>query len=466
MTSKQLRHRDTFTSAGRHRIVTYNILAPFDDLEEYYGHCCPSNLDPQTRLTRIQHQLSKEMEGDAVICLQEVGEEFAPKLEAFFTEHSYKFIAGIWKKYAGVAVAVPVKYDIVAKNIIRVADTAVWPVRPAPCSEAPKPPPAPSLQDRLKAKISLKTREADWVCPNPTCKENCFGSRVRCRLCDTPNPILTPEEVSRLPLVEDNYDEAKAKKNLMIWVHLLCTFTGDEFCVSTYHMPCAFKKGPIMTMHAAACARLALRLSAGVKVGGIDDSKADIPETNPETPADFPFVVLPCILAGDFNVRPGSPQYDLITSGNMPNKPITVNNFTEPEWHHWTGEFGEKWSDHSPKSTLYDPDYVFDMQLPSPMFSAYRQFAGIDPEFTNYVVNTGTRARSLKRGAACSEVEEETFVETLDYIFCNSKVRVHDVMQLPRKDQMTDRGGVPLPSSTEPSDHLMIAATVQVAASF
>ncbi len=63
---------------------------------------------------------------------------------------------------------------------------------------------------------------------------------------------------------------------------------SDEFCVSTYHMPCAFRFPHVMTCHTA----LSVHAAAAFAGHGT-----------------------PFVLAGDFNFAPQSQQYELVTTG-------------------------------------------------------------------------------------------------------------------------------------------------------
>jgi len=85
-----------------------------------------------------------------------------------------------------------------------------------------------------------------------------------------------------------------------------------------------------------------------------------------------------------------------------------------------------------------------------PMASAYKTLNGAEPDFTN---NAKVR-------------DEPLFIETLDYIFynygskSNYKWNVKQVRALPGMSEGLSMG--PMPGSLEPSDHLMIAATLEL----
>ena len=50
------------------------------------------------------------------------------------------------------------------------------------------------------------------------------------------------------------------------------------------------------------------------------------------------------------------------------------------------------------------------------------------------------------------------FIDTLDYIFISPAVEVKEVMHLPHRNDVKG----PFPSKAEPSDHIMLAATLTV----
>ena len=131
------------------------------------------------------------------------------------------------------------------------------------------------------------------------------------------------------------------------------------------------------------------------------------------------------------------PQYQLLTTGEVGLPPTG-----------WKGEFEEKWEDHLPKTPDYDPSYCFEARLNRPLVSAYRKHWAVEPDFTNNVISS----RDGK--------PEEKFVATLDYIFCSDSVDVVEAQELPHRDAVAGKG--PLPWDTEPSDHLMLCATIRV----
>lgn len=185
------------------------------------------------------------------------------------------------------------------------------------------------------------------------------------------------------------WDYAYNRSNQMICVGVKCKYTNQEFVVGNYHMPCAFRTPQVMTIHCSLAAQHIQRLSRG----------------------------LPCAFLGDFNIKPDSKMYQLLTTGNMDTttEEMPLN------------EKGDSWS-----------------VRVEPMQSAYVCSNGSEPDFTNY-----SRIK-----------DQETFVDTLDYIFLSKHWNVVDVERLPHRNEVKVDG--PFPHKTEFSDHLLIAAELQL----
>ncbi len=128
----------------------------------------------------------------------------------------------------------------------------------------------------------------------------------------------------------------------------------------------------------------------------------------------------PFVLAGDFNILPDSPQYKFLTAG------ILSSSSYPPI------KYGVTWEASCTK-----------------MKSAYALYNkdGLESDFTNYAHN----------GA----LSDESFIGTLDYIFLSDdhEWNVKEVVQLKHRDDVEDG---PFPNKDEPSDHVLIAATLEV----
>ena len=122
-----------------------------------------------------------------------------------------------------------------------------------------------------------------------------------------------------------------------------------------------------------------------------------------------------CILAGDFNFKPGDASYLVATNGSL-----EESNGQHP------GSDGTEW----------EPTLAIGFE------SAYKTFNDAEPDFTNY-----------------AQIREDpVFIETLDYIFHSQSLRVTEVLELPHRKDVDG----PLPNEEEPSDHIMLGATFEL----
>ena len=80
--------------------------------------------------------------------------------------------------------------------------------------------------------------------------------------------------------------------------------------------------------------------------------------------------------------------------------------------------------------------------LKYPMRSAYKVVNGTEPDFTNFA--------QIK--------DDPPFIDTLDYIFISQSVEVSEVMPLPHRSEVKG----PFPAPDEPSDHILLAATLRI----
>eukprot|EP00557_Chaetoceros_sp_GSL56_P013526 CAMPEP_0176483412 /NCGR_PEP_ID=MMETSP0200_2-20121128/3903_1 /TAXON_ID=947934 /ORGANISM="Chaetoceros sp., Strain GSL56" /LENGTH=390 /DNA_ID=CAMNT_0017879809 /DNA_START=282 /DNA_END=1454 /DNA_ORIENTATION=- len=195
---------------------------------------------------------------------------------------------------------------------------------------------------------------------------------------------------------EDAWDVSRWRFNQFIAVKLKNRKGGSSvpFWVGNYHMPCAFRTPGVMNIHADL-------------VGSRIQQLATCKEGKKE----------PYILAGDFNILPTSAHYSLLRTGLLDESDET---------------YPEKKYDMVWKPTVQG------------MRSAYAEFYGQEPEFTNNAHN----------GA----LDAESFIGTLDYIFLSDEWIVKAVQDLPK---LEDLKGV-YPDEKEPSDHVLIAATLEI----
>ena len=190
---------------------------------------------------------------------------------------------------------------------------------------------------------------------------------------------------------------ALRRHNCTILARLREKDSGRSFCVATYHMPCLFgsdEKCQVMVLHASWLMQHAQKWAAGD----------------------------PLVVAGDFNIKPGDPTYDMIVEGEIaPGHP------------------------HYPRAAPPDASAAEAAWTPgaAPMRSAYAERNGAEPEFTNLA----------RRGFTGGD----EFCETLDYLWLSPEWDVAGVVPLPARKSLPEQI-MSFPSSDEPSDHILVGA--------
>jgi 2',5'-phosphodiesterase len=202
----------------------------------------------------------------------------------------------------------------------------------------------------------------------------------------------------------DVWKEVRRRHNCVALARLRQRTTGILFVVGTYHMPCLFGSNQKLQVMNAHCAMLFVH--AQKYANG-----------------------LPLVVVGDFNFKPHDSSYDLVCKGCL--------------------EDG-----HPLAPPAYD-EAVDDWQPPmrfSPMRSAYavlgeegRKGSSARQSFTNYAKTKGA----------------ETFCETLDYIWVSGEWGVCSAGPLPTRGSVA---AASFPSPTQPSDHLLISAELELGA--
>lgn len=197
---------------------------------------------------------------------------------------------------------------------------------------------------------------------------------------------------------EDAWDVSRWRFNQFIAVKLQNRNRehGIPFWIGNYHMPCAFRTPAVMNIHADL---------VGTRIQQLATCRQE-PEKKE-----------PYILAGDFNIMPDSSHYSLLRTGTL-----DETDETYPK-----EKYNMAW-----KPTVQG------------MRSAYVEFHGKEPEFTNNAHNGALNA--------------ESFIGTLDYIFLSDDWVVKEVQELPKRE---DHKGV-YPDEIEPSDHVLIAASLEI----
>jgi len=333
------------------RIASYNLLNEITVNNENNE----AHLDEQVRWERIIKKISAQMRARSIICLQEITEEWIGLLQAHFLKRGYHFITGQYSYHMSVGIAYPVsEYDIIACDVKTASDTK-------------------------RPKFSSMETSSSGVWRDARKKTNKIVA-VR----------LRPRE---------NHTTSKATPASIL-------AGAAEFCVGTYHMPCAYMNTPLMLIHCTLVAKYMENFARHT----------------------------PYLLAGDFNSTPDSAMYELLTRGHVTDKSV----LPPKEWE------GDKWA-----------------VGVAPMRSAYRAVLGREPNFTNFNFTETIQPHSK---------ESIVKPLCLDYIFYHGfNWEVKHVMQLPKlganmygedQDDQYEHEREVLKSlrDTEASDHLMLAA--------
>jgi len=329
------------------------------------------DLDPPTRLKRVFKKLLPMIQRNAIICLQECSMLWVGELHTFFQKRGYHLVASMYGSpfngNMGVAIAFPVRvYEAQQTSIQRVSEMKRWMPRKTETG-------ASSNGDPLHALLDLAGYFA-----SPFFLE---GRGIT---------LNDGDEDEEQPGV-DIWDYSRGRQNTMVALKLKPRQSEhSSFVVATYHMPCAYWSPQVMVIHTALAAQCAHKFANGH----------------------------PLILAGDWNFKPGSAPYQLLTTARLPG--------THPA--HPGYPDGESWCIESGLEA---------------MKSAYAEKnPGGEPEFTNY---------------AWVRDDTDPFIGTLDYIFVSQSTEIVSVGKLPAIRSCRD----PLPTGEEPSDHLMLSARLR-----
>lgn len=393
------------------RIYSYNLLSSSLASPTYFTHCTKANLLASNRLLKVQSKLSAECLKHSVICLQELSRKWEGPMTVFFEAQGYQLVTGMYghsfNGFMGVGVAYPMDtFEGVKIDIERLADTCKWPVDPAEHG------PGSGSYKRRRGKSIFKL----------------FGKLFDAVAKVVVSPViklglLPPAEPRKW--TEDPWVAAEKRSNIMVSARLRPkSAPSNEFLVSCYHMPCAFKTPQIMMLHSALAARRCRELATGT--GGVDPEEPTGPNSG--------CPVIPHALVGDFNFMPNSPMYNMVTTGEVNESTCVAE---------WEG----KWQEHVPRSKFGMDWEVGD--LGGGMDSAYFAADGKEPDFTNYA-----RIR-----------DDDPFIGTLDYVFLSKKTKYGTgEWKVSKTDKIVNRDEIdgPLPNDSEPSDHVAIGVDINI----
>lgn len=237
----------------RVKITSYNVLSSHLSAPSYFSSCKPEYCDPQYRFNKIKEKLDQEIASGSVICLQEISTLWAGYLHPYFVKNGYHLITALYGNKFNGYMGVGVAVPLAKYDINNVDITRIADVKRMPKK---------SRDETIVMKM-LKTLNS-WFW----------------KLAQTLRLYKPPI---------DMWDSALYRHNQMICTRLQCKDTGRSFVVGTYHMPCMFELPSVMNVHCALSAQHIQRFAK-------DD---------------------PYLYVGDFNIKPDSSQYELLTKGTL-----------------------------------------------------------------------------------------------------------------------------------------------------
>ena len=404
------------------RVVSYNLLSSHLADPEYHTKCTAEHLDATNRFPKILTKLQAQIDAHhsqnipVVFCLQEVSHDWAKQLHVFFANNGYHFITALYGRnysgYMGIGTAYPTQYyNTKYVDLCRLADVRPggWPCPPKVEDGDNQQEQQPGLLSRFL--IHPIQRTAQYV--------SSFALSSSSSSSDGKYKVQNPWEKSQyrhnqfiaVQLERKDLDQQMNNSN------------NNDLWIANYHMPCAFREPAVMTIH---CDLVAHRIQSLAAEHGS-----------------------PFILAGDFNITPDGPHYQLMTTGSLPPPPNPTTTSPSESTDSSPTEEQETQSPHPPirYGTKWNPSLT-------KMKSAYalHDTNSNEPNFTNYAYN-----------GAISD-DNTAFIDTLDYIFLsnNHDWVVKDVESLNHRDDDHVLEDGPYPNQIEPSDHVLIAATLEV----
>ena len=272
------------------RVATYNVLSSHLSGTDHYSTLNPAHLCPTKRLPVVLQKIDDEIERSAIICLQEVSHEWAGALHTHCAHQGYHVVTGLYGKkfngYMGVAIAFPTAaFHVLDVDIARLADQREggW----------PRPPPEPE-----RNAVSKFARKLSGVAATTT---KSFLGWVG----------LSTDKDPRWP-PPDAWTMSENRFNQLVTVQLQDKTTHKAFAVGNYHMPCAFYKPAVMTIHTDLAARYVQQLVA--KAAAAATAPPHDTDTDDTTGSSSS---RPYVLAGDWNIKPEGSSYRLLTTGKM-----------------------------------------------------------------------------------------------------------------------------------------------------
>jgi 2',5'-phosphodiesterase len=358
------------------QVATYNVLSSALCDTAYYPHVDAKHCASSHRYICLLSKLDALVNLDVTICLQEVSMEWAGLLHAYFDSRGYTFIVSNYETrsngFMGVGIAFSRdSFKLISSKMVVVGDTKVggW---KAPHASPP-------------SKMGLTA--------------SFLMNGLRSFVTEMKRIWLGVDDTRR----RTTWDLAKNRSNVMVSVVLrpkkMDVGTLDVM-VATYHMPCQFWDPAVMTIHTAICFQ-ELQRQAGS---------------------------MPYVLAGDFNFKPQSPMYKLITGWGL--DPV-VNDPEDEEVH------GKSTI---PSRVLYPGDpFNYNFQAMASVYDPKRH------PFSCY---------------AQTKDAKNPFFGMLDHIFYHSgaRTKLNLIETIDLTATCEDATETSLPSETQGSDHLLFWA--------
>jgi mRNA deadenylase 3'-5' endonuclease subunit Ccr4 len=268
-------------SSSSLRLTTYNVLSSSLAGPGYFTSCKPEYLDQDYRLKKLKAKLEEDMKARSVICLQELSISWTGALHSFFQDNGYYLVTGLYGNkfngYMGVGIAYPLdKFTLLEADITKIADTKKMPKRKWDKSEK-------ELGFRQKVKKTWESLRQIWGSSNSTSNGNWKKDRERefdlwQEVTRRSNQAVALRLQFKSP--SSSSSSSKNQKN---------SNKNKQFVVGTYHMPCMFDQPSVMVAHCALSAQHFQKFAGGD----------------------------PLIYAGDFNIKPDSSMYSMLTEGAL-----------------------------------------------------------------------------------------------------------------------------------------------------
>ena len=411
-----------------------------------------------------------------IFALQEICYPLTSALHTFFAKHGYTFITGLYGKkfngYMGVGVAYPNEYfDTVNVNICRLSDERVdgWPrVEEEDVEDGDVDTGAGNGGKRKQGLVRHFRKVINQLVRNKFVKQ-------------LTTPFSNNNKNGDKEKTIDPWEMSENRFNVLVSVALRHRHNNTNnnsnnvsdgtFLISNYHMPCAFYAPPVMNIHAEMVARRVQTLASNLYTTlqhQNDETNKTTDNANDDDAGGGNIGTIPYILAGDFNIMPNSSHYQLLTTGTLDEDDST---FPPPK-------YDMKWTVQS-----HAMDSAYAMMSSSSGDGGggndnNNEEGGVgEPEFTNY---------------AHIQDQEDPFIGTLDYIFLSKKEKTTTAAAATARSSTSGKGkkdddnndddvvgqwwkvngvsklptvlnsGGPFPNAVEPSDHLLIAADLEL----